>query len=413
MYFDRDSFSNYYAVAVEAIRLKIMAEPDDYIVGTDMAELIKYYFTPKALTPILIDPERTETVEPAREVRTVPAHRRERFYQAEGDLPYEYEWLKLTLPIIPHKNITQLLQLRPDGYGLGGLPTDLNWKQNHVEYTVEVKGYGYDHDEPTVLRLLNDKQESVKNYIHIINTNIESGNSLLDAEIKNFLRIRKEKLNADKDKYNSLFKQINIPLKRKENEAVRRIQVDTKPVIQNIRPTPTQPENYVIDRNTVIDIISIMNNQGRQFERTPVTFQNSGEEDFRNILLVNLNTVFEGKATGETFHAKGKTDIHLNIAKGDILICECKIWAGQALYLDTIDQLQGYLSWRENFGIMITFIRGTKPSTVLSAAETVIPSHQTYIRGFRKLEETHYVSIHRLPADDQKFVEIHHLFYNI
>lgn len=413
MHYNTSSFSNYYNEAVEELRLKVMAESDDYIIGTDMDELAAYYYRLKALVPINIDTERTETIEPVKEVKIVPAHRRETFYQQDGDLPYEYEWLKLTLPIIPHKNITQLLQMRPDNFGLGGLPKDLNWKRDHVEYLVEVKGYGYDYDEPTVLRRINDKQQSVKNYIHIIADNIESGNSLLDAEIKSFLRIRKEKLNADKNRYSSLFKQISIPVKRKEDEAVRRIQVDTRPMVQNVRPTSTQPENYVIDRNTVMDIISIMNNQGRQFEKTPATFVNSGEEDFRNILLVNLNSVFEGKATGETFHANGKTDIHLNIAKGDILICECKIWAGKALYLDTIDQLQSYLSWRENYGIMITFIRGTKPSTVLSAAEAAIPGHQTYVRGFRKVNETHFVSAHHLPTDDQKFVEIHHLFYNV
>ncbi|MCW3110716.1 MAG: hypothetical protein JWQ09_5222 [Segetibacter sp.] len=413
MYSDRNSFSNYYTNAVEEIRLKLMAEPDDFIIGTDTDEITTYYYTLKALVPIVIDPERTESIEVVKEVKIVPAHRREIFYQSEDDLPYEYEWLKLTLPIIPHRNISQLLQLRPDSFGLGGLRTDLNWKQRHVEYNVEVKGYGYDHDEPTVLRRLNEKKQSVTNYIHIIASNIESGNSRLDTEIRNFLRLRKEKLKGDQDKYRSLFKQINIPLKRKEDEVVTCVLLDTNQIVKNIRPTAHQPEIYVIDRSKILDIIHILNNQGRQFEKTPNTFKDSGENDFRNILLVNLNCVFEGKATGETFNNKGKTDIHLNIAKGDILVCECKIWAGGDLYKKTIDQLLGYLTWRESYGIMITFIRNTKPSTVLKEAPIAIQSHESYSCGFHPINTTHFTSHHYSPIDRNFYVELHHLFYNI
>lgn len=40
-----------------------------------------------------------------------------------------------------------------------------------------------------------------------------------------------------------------------------------------------------------------------------------GEEALRDVLLVSLNSIFEGKATGETFSKRGKTDIYLNINK--------------------------------------------------------------------------------------------------
>ena len=46
--------------------------------------------------------------------------------------------------------------------------------------------------------------------------------------------------------------------------------------------------------------------------------------------MVVLNAIFSGKATGETFSNKGKTDIYLNIEKGNILVFECKIWGGKS-----------------------------------------------------------------------------------
>ena len=60
-------------------------------------------------------------------------------------------------------------------------------------------------------------------------------------------------------------------------------------------------------------------------------------------------------ANGFAYEVKGS--VYLNIDKGNVLICECKIWGGQALYGKTIDQLLGYLTWRQNFGIMITFVK--------------------------------------------------------
>lgn len=43
MNYNTYSFSNYYIEAVEDLRLKIMAESDDYIIGTNIDELAAYY----------------------------------------------------------------------------------------------------------------------------------------------------------------------------------------------------------------------------------------------------------------------------------------------------------------------------------------------------------------------------------
>jgi len=180
-----------------------------------------------------------------------------------------------------------------------------------------------------------------------------------------------------------------------------------------VRPTPTIPEDYHIDRSKVMDIIQIIDNQGRQFEKTPKTYQNSEEEDLRNVLLVGLNTVFEGKATGETFSNKGKSDIYLNINKGNILVSECKIWAGKQLYINTIDQLLGYLTWRTNYGIMITFARNKDFTKILTEAHQAIQQNPSYKNGFHKISDTHFISHHSLPTDSMKNVEIPHLFYNL
>ena len=94
------------------------------------------------------------------------------------------------------------------------------------------------------------------------------------------------------------------------------------------------------------------------------------------------------------------------------MICECKIWGGKALYEKTINQLRGYLTWRHNHGIIITFVRLKGFSKALSEAENLIQSHESYINGFKTLNETYIVSNHKVD-DEDKEVCIHHLFYHL
>ena len=56
------------------------------------------------------------------------------------------------------------------------------------------------------------------------------------------------------------------------------------------------------------------------------------EERLRDILLVSLNAFFEGESTGETLNGKGKTDILMRIGDRNVMVGECKIWGGSAVF---------------------------------------------------------------------------------
>ncbi|WP_394771985.1 hypothetical protein [Mucilaginibacter sp.] len=135
-------------------------------------------------------------------------------------------------------------------------------------------------------------KQYVYNHIHIIETEVTTENAILLQKIKGLIEGRKTKLTADKEKYNSLFKQIGIPLKEKDDDVVKRIQVDTQPLVQKVKPNPTQPENYSIKREDVLAIIHILDNQGSQFEKTPASFENSGDNDFVSLLLTSNMVVY-------------------------------------------------------------------------------------------------------------------------
>jgi hypothetical protein len=128
-----------------------------------------------------------------------------------------------------------------------------------------------------------------------------------------------------------------------------------------------------------------------------------------------LNSIFEGSASGETFSKIGKTDIYLNVSKGQIMIFECKFWHGQKAYESSMNQLFDYLTWRENFGIIITFNRDNMNfSDIIETAKTATCIHRTYVaKSLNPIEKTHFSSLHKFPQDDKKKVEIHHLFFSI
>jgi len=82
-------------------------------------------------------------------------------------------------------------------------------------------------------------------------------------------------------------------------------------------------------------------------ERSPTVFRHMEEEDLRNILICMLNTNYRGEVAGEVFNYTGKSDILIRKDDKSVFIAECLIWRGQQYLSGKIDQLLGYLTWRD------------------------------------------------------------------
>lgn len=116
-------------------------------------------------------------------------------------------------------------------------------------------------------------------------------------------------------------------------------------------------------------------------ERLPKTFATMPEESLRDVLLVVLNDRF-GPASGETFSRNGKTDILVPWG-GDqraVFIAECKIWKGPAAFRKAIDQLLGYITWRDTHAALILFVRSGSPSEIATKAEAGLTDHPQFKR---------------------------------
>ncbi|MFA4891254.1 MAG: hypothetical protein WC604_02800 [Candidatus Gracilibacteria bacterium] len=410
--YDRAQFSDYYRNAFEEIGGKILRESDATIIGTKLEELAEYYCQDYLLDPIELDIEIEPNWEYEKYVERIPAHQRESIYQQTGDLDFECERINIEVPIVPNRDISKISQLQASTRSLSYSEDGFLFQGNKITFSVKIKGYGFSHSEDQIARDVEQGTQRIKELIQWKRADILAGNEKLKNEVLQLLNQRKQKIEQDDSKIDSLTQKIKIPLKKKENQMARKIEISEKPILKKIKPSPEQLEEYVLDGQKVLDIIAFLDNQGKQFEKTPKSYEKLNEEELRDILLSTLNSIFEGKATGETFSKKGKTDIYLNIDKGSILVFECKIWGGEKLYQDTIDQLRRYLTWRHNFGIMITFVKNKDFSNILRKTKEAIQSSSSYIGGLREINETHFVSIHKI-EDDEKEVEIHHLIYSL
>lgn len=404
------TYQDYYDALFNEMKLKIASESDDYIIAQPTEDLVKYYMG-SALNPIELDPNKEETIEHKKFIKTIYAHEREWGYQQDGDLKMECENIIVKISMFTNHKIDQIFKLRTNSISLSGGP-QFAIKGNYFVIEVEMKGYGRNLTNEQVRDVILSNKSGILGLLSSKNAEINTENTKLEQRLTQFINERKNKLDADKNRLSDLVNLVKIPLARKDGEIVKQIQVNKKPFVLKIKPK-TPNEDYQLDREKVIDIIKLLNNQCVQFEKTPKTYEKFDEPNLRDLLLSNLNSIFDGQATGETFNNKGKTDIYLNIDKGNILVAECKFYGGQKLYHETIEQLLGYLTWRHNYGIMLGFCNQKNFTKILNDAESIIISHESYEKEFQKINNAHFISKHVLPGDDYKYVEIHHLYYNL
>jgi hypothetical protein len=406
------NFNDYYRQALQTFSQDILREADVQILGSEVDDLSNFYFQKYALAPIDFDPIDI-SYEIKKEVRRVTANEREGLHRGYGDVDWEYEICKITLQIQPNANIDWIKKLNGPSYSLDGFDGRVNYVQNEISYAFNVKSYGFQMSEDQIANEVNVQSQRLIDMLSQKNSSIESENKKFLLDIKNIITQRKTKLTSDKERLDSLTQKIKIPLKKKTVEGSTIVHADIKKFVKFVKPTPKLLEEYTLEESMLKEILGFVDNQCKTFEKTPASYKQLGEEQLRDIILSALNGIFEGDATGETFVKKGKTDIHLKIEKGEILIFECKNWGGEKIYQETINQLMGYVTWRQNYGVVLMFSKNKEFSKILNQIPAIIQEHPYYEGGYKKFGDTHFVSEHSLPEDSGKLIKIHHLIYNI
>ncbi len=129
-----------------------------------------------------------------------------------------------------------------------------------------------------------------------------------------------------------------------------------------------------ISKDDFAAVVADIRSMGLAAERFPETFGNMQEPVLREILLVVLNNQF-GPSGGEMFSRRGKTDVAIWHETGAVFIAECKFWSGEEEFTKAIEQLLGYLVWRDTKSALVLFIREQNISAVEQKARQALRSH--------------------------------------
>lgn len=164
-------------------------------------------------------------------------------------------------------------------------------------------------------------------------------------------------------------------------------------------PQPT------LAQTTYQDILSIIHDTGVAMERHPSTYATKQEEDLRDFLLMTLCTHYPN-TTGETFNKKGKTDILVRYEAANAFVGECKFWNGLKAFYETIDQILGYLTWRDSKAAIVCFVNNKELGPVLEQISDGTPKHPCFVRFESKRSEGWAQYEFRLQSDPTRNVHL-------
>lgn len=255
---------------------------------------------------------------------------------------------------------------------------------------------------------------SISQHLAWLENDARAYNAGLEALATQTIERRKDKLLKDR----SLVAGLGFKMKQRPGAA----ETFAAPLVrQNIRPAvpkpiasraPYKPEPTLIEEDYE-HILKIMENMVKVMEQSPGAFCSIDEESLRTHFLVQLNGHFLGGATGETFNYEGKTDILIKEDGRNIFIGECKFWAGEKAYIETLDQILSYISWRDTKAAILVFSRNKDFSGVLKKIAEITPNHANFKKIVRQRSETSWAYLFGHKDDANREISITVQAYNV
>lgn len=301
---------------------------------------------------------------------------------------------------VPFEGDTELFYYRPSTFTFNPPAGKIVGQEIHLIYEMTK------HDEEKLKKNFNYDLSEIEKYLGWVKQNVESFNNSLNTYVKQIVHERKNKLLNDLNLVNSL----GIPIKRRTGVpttySIPFIQKKPKFEPPQVSKEPFKPEP-VLSTEEYENILEMIYNMSLVMERSPRTFSKLNEEEIRDHFLMVLNANYEGQATGETFNYGGKTDILIRANNKNVFIAECKFWRGEKKFIETINQLLGYTSWRDTKTAIFLFNKNKDLTSVLEKVKKSVKSHPCYKREYslksdKLKKETIFSYVFHQPGDKNR-----------
>lgn len=321
---------------------------------------------------ILVD-IKNELVE-NRKINKTTIQRYNRFYDMGLDSEYIYIDGVEVICTFPFVGDKILFECKPSTYSLGGYPEiELNDNCIKISSSETLDFMNNEVNKNVLYKRIDNNLNKVKQYIKYCNDDANKFNNSIKQLVIDELAKRKDKA----DKFQNIAKMLEIPITRSNPSIIENIKIERK-IIPLVKKNNDIKE-YTISDDVYKDILSLVKHQGSTFERTPDVCNKLQEEELRDLILGNLNSLFKGQATGECFRKHGKSDICIEYENRAAFVAECKIWGGIKLFYSALIQLQKYITWRDTKLSLIIFSKNKNFFNVLEEVKNNLPLINNYV----------------------------------
>lgn len=379
----------------------IESERDDYILNVNEDDYVAHKVSEATVENLEIH---VDDIYASSSEQMIPAEHFPRDFHVYSGKSYKKDVIKFHVPI--SGNI-QLLHCMPS--------TRISWTMeievSRDEFCFEIVNFRDDADE--IVRRKDENIRRVMQQYENVKAEVEKANASLEQHIRNAFNMRKQRI----QKSSGMLASLGVPIKKSsaasETFSIPSPQKRKKPILNrpSVKEAGFSPEPS-LDQSTYIDILKLIHDVGKEFERLPSLYAGKEEEHLRDHFLMMLEPNFEGSATGETFNKTGKTDILLRHEGSNVFIGECKFWKGEKSFLATISQLLGYLTWRDSKAAVIMFVPNKDFTSVVETAKEASPKHSNFLKYVDEKDETWFNYEFHLDGDRNRVVKLAVMLYH-
>lgn len=399
--FGERRLSDFLEVSKSNVLSSIDSEKDDYILNVNESDYIVHKLSEATIESLEIHEDK---IYASSSERMISAEQFPRSFHVYSGKSYKKDVIKFHVPISGN---VQLLHCVPSSCIMWTMDIEVN----RNEFCFEIINFS---NEPEAI--VREKGSNLKNIMQqLVNVQreVERYNSSCEAQIKSAFESTKSRIKAK----SGVLASLGVPIKKSSETSPtfavpapqkRKKITLNKPQVNEVGYSP-EP---CLDQAVYNDILQMIHDVGKEFERLPSLYAQKEEEHLRDHFLMMLEPNFNGSATGETFNKTGKTDILLRHENTNVFIGECKFWKGQKSFLATISQLLGYLTWRDSKAAVIMFVPNKDFSSAVDVAKSSVNEHENFIKFVNEKNETWFNYDFHLNGDRNRAVKIAVMLYH-
>ena len=392
--FNTDELSQYLGAYTQNMLADIEAYDKNSLLNTPIDELAEYFASKHTIDNVhLLEDEITVDQKETKIDVTGDPNR----YFSNPYGPNFVEGTEVTVSI-PFEGDPGLFLRRANTYTMNPPHGKLNGQ--NVILTFEVTN----HNADALKSQIESELTSIKTQLGYITHDLGDFKGLLKNRATGAIGARCDKLKNDQ----SLVAGLGFKIRSRDDSTRTFVAPEVKRKLKPPVPSGSTPSELepVLAEADFKHILGIVSNMVHVIERSPATFVSMDEEALRDHFLVQLNGQYEGQATGETFNAKGKTDILVRYKDKNIFIAECKFWKGAEVFRDALKQLLGYATWRDGKLAIIVFNRNKDTSQVLKQIPDLIKESEHFVSFDSQADETEFRFTLSHPSDRDKHLSL-------